>query len=372
MAHQRWFVWGAIAASALLLAACDGRDTPAAPSATPEVPAGPAATLVLAAPTQTPGGPTVTPSPTVPPTVTPTNSPPPPPPSATPTATETPGPYEHVIQSGDTCLGIAYQYGHIHPDVKRAIEQLNGIADCAILPGPGTTILIPRPTATPTEIGADLTQTAIATSAPPGLTLAATPAFAVKPYIVQAGDTLSSIAIMHDSSLRQICELNPLPGGIDCRACTWESPNCCCTRPVVLSEGQQINVPAPTPTPTFTPTFTGSETPTPTPTYRAPQPVSPPDGAQVTGSVRLTWLSVGVLQPGETYLITVRDETTGASYAGSTRQLSLDLPTSYLPNDGQPHEFAWQVSVVRLGDDGLYYPLGQVLPERRFTWLGWQ
>ncbi|MGQ9850567.1 MAG: LysM peptidoglycan-binding domain-containing protein [Aggregatilineaceae bacterium] len=369
MTIQRWLVWGVCV---LLLAACGSGNNSALLTATPRAFDTAAPTRVLAAPTQTPGGPTITPSPTLPPTVTPTDTPPPPPPSATPTATPTPGPFEHVIKSGDTCLGIAYQYGHVHPDVKRAIELLNGIADCAILPGPGTTILVPRPTATPTEIGADLTQTAIATSAPPNLALAATPSFAVKPYIVQAGDTLSSIAIIHDSSLRQICELNPLPGGIDCRACTWESPNCCCTRPVVLSEGQQINVPAPTPTPTFTPTFTGSETPTPTPTHRAPQPISPANGVQISGPVRLSWLSVGLLQADETYLVTVRDETTGAAYAGSTRQLSLDLPVAYLPQDGQQHVFVWQVSVVRLGQDGLYYPVGALVPEQRFTWLGWQ
>ena len=90
----------------------------------------------------------------------------------------------------------------------------------------------------------------MATSAPPKVTLDAAPSFAINAYVVEEGDTLSSIAIIHDSSLRQICELNPLPSGIDCGACTWESPNCCCMRPVVLSAGQQINVPAPTPTPT--------------------------------------------------------------------------------------------------------------------------
>ena len=357
---------------ALALAACGGSDRSAVPSLTPAEASPSGLEIAQAAPTQTPGGPTITPSRTLPPTITPTNSPLPPPPTEMPSPTATPGPYEHVIRSGDTCLGIAYLYGHVHPDVKTAVELLNGMADCSILPGPGSTILIPRPSATPTAIGADLTQTAVATSAPPRATLDAGPSFALETYVVQTGDTLSSIAIIHESSLRQICELNPLPGGIDCRACTWESPNCCCTRPVVLSAGQQINVPAPTPTPTYTPTFTGSETPTPTPTYRAPLPVAPGNEATVSGAVRLMWVAVGMLPPEDTYLVTVRDETTGVVFAGTTRQLSLDLPMSYLPPDGQPHVFAWQVSVVRLGADGLYYPLGAVVAERRFTWTGWE
>lgn len=315
--------------------------------------------------------PQIAPSLTLPPTVTPTQSPPPPPPTGTPTATGTPGAIEYVIQAGDTCLGIAMNFGHIHPQVKDAIEALNGIPDCAILPGPGSTILIPRPTFTPTQVGGDLTQTAVATSAPPNLTIPAGPSFSVQAYSVQDGDTLSSIAIEADSSLRQLCELNPLPDGLNCSGCTWESAHCCCPNPPVLSVGQQINVPAPTPTPTFTPTFTGSETPTPTPTYRAPQAVYPPGGATVAGEVRLAWLSVGILKDGEQFLVALRDETTGAVFNGTTRQLSLAVPAEYLPSDGQAHTFAWQVSVVITGADGLLYPVGGVLPEQRFTWSGW-
>ena len=240
------------------------------------------------------------------------------------------------------------------------------------MPGPGSTILIPIPTPTPTEVGADLTQTVVATSAPPMATLDAAPSFAVQAYSVQEGDTLSSIAIEFDSSLRQICELNPLPGGIDCGACVWESPNCCCSQAIVLSNGQQVNVPAPTPTPTFTPTFTGSETPTLTPTHRAPQPVYPSDGAMVAGTVRLTWLTSGVLAEAERYLVMLRDDTTGTVLNADTRQLSLDVPVDYLPSDGQPHTFVWTVTVVRLGEDGLFYPVGPAMPERRFTWTGWE
>ena len=311
-----------------------------------------------------------TPSPSLPPTVTLTATPPAPPATPTPTFTATPGPYEYVVQSGDTCWDIAYRFGHQDPAAIGAIEALNGTGACSTL-REGATILVPRPTATPTPLGADLTQTAVATAAPPMITLQAQQSFAVQNYTVQSGDTLSSIAIMFDSSLQQICELNPLPDGIDCGACTWESPNCCCTRPIVLSEGQVLNVPAPTPTPTFTPTFTGSETPTATPTYRAPAPIFPQAGDTVRGSLRLMWLSVGPLAADEAYLVALRDEASGAVFAATTRQLSLDVPPEFLAGGEAPRAFVWLVRVVRLGEDGLLHPLGGVVPEQGFTWESW-
>ncbi len=312
-----------------------------------------------------------TPSPTLPPTVTLTATPPAPPATPTLAFTDTPGPYEYVVQAGDTCWDIAYRFGHFDPAAIGAIEAANGEGTCSAL-REGATILVPRPTPTATPVGADLTQTAVATAAPPMITLQVQQSFAVQDYSVQSGDTLSSIAIRFDSSLQQICELNPLPDGIDCGACTWESPNCCCTRPIVLSEGQMLNVPAPTPTPTYTPTFTGSETPTYTPTYRAPAPIFPQADDQVRGPLRLTWLSVGPLAADEAYLVALRDENSGAVFAATTRQLSLDVPPDFLGAGAAPREFVWQVRVVRLGAaDGLLYPLGGVVPEQPFTWEGW-
>lgn len=367
MNRRAWIVLVAVVGMALLLAACGGsRDSAEQPTPPADEPA-----LAGAAQAGTPPRPTRTPSPTLPPTITPTESPPAPPPTETPVPTDTPEPYEHVIQTGDTCLGIAYQYGHTEPNVMAAIEELNNMRDCGVLPGPGTTLLIPRPTATATPIGADLTQTAVATAAPPQVTLDAGPSFAVQSYVVQDGDTLSSIAILFDSSLRQICELNPLPDGIDCGACNWESANCCCSRPVLVSVGLALNVPGTTPTPSPSPTFTGSETPTLTPTHRPPQPVFPARGATVSGPVRLTWVTVGPLAADETYLVTLRDETTGATFSATTRRLSLDVPYEYLPQDSAAHEFVWQVSVVRQGEDAMLYPTGGVVPEQPFTWSGW-
>ncbi len=367
---------GLMICMALLLVACgEKKDTPdnptpaPSPSPTDAAPTPLPTIEIVAVPTQTPGGPTVTPSRTVPPTITPTVSPTDSPPTETPTATGTPGPYEHVVQAGEECIPIAMEYGHVDLGVIAEIERLNGIS-CRALPL-GETILVPRPTATATPPGLDMTQTVVATSAPPMVTMAAGPSYSLQPYVVQDGDTLASIAIMADSSMRQICEINPLPNGINCSGCTFEQPNCCCPNPPVLSIGQTINIPAPPPTPTYTPTFTGSEPPTATPTHPAPRVVFPPDGATVAGQVRLAWLTSGVLAADEYYMVLVIDETTGQQFSTTTRQLSYDIPLDYLPDNGQALTFAWQVTVGWIGEDGLFYPSGAATPQQRFTWLGW-
>jgi len=371
---RRMFLFAAgLGALVLVVSACgDDSSPPDNPSPTAPVTASP--TVIAAAPTLTPGGPTRTPFPTVPPTITPTDTAPAPPPTDPPPPTETPGPFEHVIQPGDDCIGIAYQYGHrvFNQGVLDIMARLNNLASCNMLPGPGTTILVPRPTFTPTPAGMDMTQTIVATSAPPMITLDAPASIAVQSYVVRDGDTLSSIAIMNDSSLRQLCELNPLPEGIDCGGCRWESAHCCCPSPPLLSVGQSINVPAPTPTPTLTPTFTGSETPTLTPTHRAPEAVFPVDGATVAGPVRLAWLTAGKLADEETYLVTLRDDTAGEVFSTTTRRLSVDVPQDFLPLDGEARTFTWQVTVGRVGEDGLFYPTGGTMPERHFIWRGWE
>jgi hypothetical protein len=286
--------------------------------------------------------------------------------TATITPTPTAGPYEYVVQANDNCYNIAARHGHNSPAAVGAIEDLNHI-DCGSLQA-GQTILVPRPTATATPQGADMTQTAVATSIPPMMTLSTGPQFSLQAYTVQEGQALSEIAILNDSSLQQLCALNTGPDGIDCSACQWESPHCCCTSPILLRAGQQINVPAPTPTPTMTPTLTGSETPTLTPTHRAPQALYPVNGSTISGLVRLTWISVGPLAGDEYYLVTVRDQTAEIAFTDTTRQLSLEIPRDYLPTDGQAHTYSWQVSVARLGSDGYFYPVGSVVPEQSFTW----
>ena len=212
--RQLWMFAGIVVMLSLLATACSDSDpAPEEPTAVPTQE--PSSTVVLAAPTRTPAGPTLTPSPTFPPTVTPLPTAEAPAATDTPSPTDTPGPYEHVIQAGDFCLRIAAQYGHEDPDVIGEIERLNNV-NCSSLPGPGNTILVPIPTATPTQIGADLTQTVVATSAPPLLQFGTPQPISVQPYMVRDGDTLVSISIDNDTTLRQLCELNSLPGGLGC------------------------------------------------------------------------------------------------------------------------------------------------------------
>ncbi|NDJ76191.1 MAG: LysM peptidoglycan-binding domain-containing protein [Chloroflexi bacterium] len=311
------------------------------------------------------------PSPTLPPTITPTLSPTPGPPPSTPLPTNTPGPFVHRVAEGETCISIALNYGHNDLAVLGAIEDLNSIR-CSAL-SPGAELQIPRPTATPTQVGADLTQTAVATSAPPMLLATMSgPQFAVETYEIQAGDTLLGLSFEFDTSMRLLCEINPLPEGLDCSGCVLEGDNFYCPRPPTLSIGQQINVPAPPPPPTVTPTLTGNETSTPTPTHRPPEPVYPPHNSSVAGPVRLTWVTVGLLDEGEYYLVSLQDQTTGTSFDTITRQLSVDLPDAYLPADGQAHVFVWQVAVVRVAGDGLLHPISPVTASQTFTWRGWE
>lgn len=329
------------------------------PSDTPEI-QGSTPTLAVS-PTQ---GPTSTLRATFPPTLTPSYTPTPAPPSETPTATYTPGPFEHTLQQGEDCISIVYQYGHVDLDVLQEFYQLNGFAGCN-LPGPGNVVLVPRPTAI---------QGAVDPNAPPTPTYdprIGDPALyvAIGQYCVVEDDTLTSVALKNDTTLRRICEMNPLPNGLDCSGCDFSQSDVgFCPRPPVISIGQCLNVPGSTPTPTATASPSGMETPTPTPTHRAPTLVSPVNGGSLTGNVLLQWVSVGRLQANEYYVVEVLDETTGRIFNEATRSTSISLPPDFFPADNQPHSVVWRVSVQFLNEQGLFVPVGGRTPDYRFTW----
>jgi hypothetical protein len=363
---------------ALLIAACDDLtddQTPTAP--TPTVASTATITLTPSA------SPSALPSPsafplvsetvqltpptaTFPPTLTPTASGTPEPPTLTPSATFTPGPYEHTVRAGDDCIAIVYQYGHVDLDVLQEFYQLNNMGNNCLLPGPGAVVRVPRPTPKPGEEGVvQVGEVPEGPIFPPN----AQPIFAQATYCVVQDDTLTSIALKNDTSLRKVCELNPLPNGLDCRGCDFSQSDVgYCPNPPLLSVGQCFIVPGPTPTASGTPLPTGNETATPTPTHRAPDVVYPQNGLTVSGVVRLQWVSVGRLQPGEFYVVNLTDETAGVLFIDATRDTYIEIPQDYIPRDGQPHQITWWVSVQIQGQDGLFVPSGGRTPDYRFVW----
>jgi LysM repeat protein len=319
-------------------------------------------------PSPTPG---ITSSPPALATTLPTSQP------AVPTApaeiVPTEGPYVYVIQPDDT-LGYILQlqpwgYPPFDQGVIAAVVQLNNLASPNLLPAPGTELLIPRRTATPTPEGASATATsdaAIGVGERIGnITL---PQGAVAGcHTVVAGDSIISIADQYNTTLETLSQLNQNLNWFGCQFDQYSGgPRC---RPFI-TVGQCVNVPLPTPTPVPSATPSGSETPTPTPTYEAPRGFYPPDGAAAPPvPIRLSWVSVGQLGRDEVYFVEVQDTTLNTQWQQVTRNTAITLPDALIPTDGQPHQMRWRVTVARRGPEGFYDYIGAVGQWRTFQWF---
>lgn len=370
--HIRWVI-SSILCVGLLLAGCNfgiqGDVTPTVEPIVSETPSD-----ISQNPTMTPTLPAC-PTPTIPdnaPNVVqiaspvPTNTPGLPTETSTPTPTL--GPYEHTIREGEVLGSIVAQYGYFDPSIYAEVVRINpGIPNADTLPGPGTVILIPRQTATPIPIGIEETERAAATRGLEtfgGVTLPENTV--IDCHIVQEGETILGIAQQHNTTLEILSRLNPqilfsrcnfdlLTGGEECT--------------VSIFPGDCVNVPFPTPTPTLTPTPSGNETPTPTPTYAAPRVIFPPDGAVAQAGVfSLQWVSTGILHPDEAYLITIIDTTANTQPVYfTTRETAFELPSALIPTDGQPHVFTWSVNVAVRNENGVYRPISNATV-RTFQW----
>lgn len=289
-------------------------------------------------------------------------------PSLTPTVTPTPGPYEHLVQEGETLGYIVQLYGYRDTAIYSEVVRINDNVDSPDFLPVGEVIFIPRQTATPAPTAgtiADASQQQATAQPSGGGTSGATSTC----HAVRAGENVITIAEQYRTTLAVLAQLNPdpqlwngcnfaLPGG---------GPNC---SPFVV-EGQCFNVPLPTPTPTLSPTPSGSETPTATPTYPAPAMGFPPEGALARGQVRLYWVSAGVLLADEVYLVEVTDVTTQRYEAFVTKNTTLALPESWIPSDGQIHTISWTVSVARPDPiSEIYLRISGVNPPRTFQWQG--
>lgn len=301
---------------------------------------------------------------------TPTSTPAPP--TETPLPSPTPGPYEYTVKANDTLGYIIAQFGYTDLStgpgsiIDQVVRMNDSIQSADVLPGPGTVILIPRQTATPTPENVE-TATAVQATAVANLPNIPTSS-TISQYIVQPGDTIVGIAELYNTTLGILAALNPdLPGWFTCNLeIPSGGPNC----NVILRVGQAINVPAPTPTPTLSPTPSGNETATPTATFVAPVVIFPPEGASAgAGVFSLQWVGVGVLDADEAYLIQLTDLTANKIVLQAvTRDTSYPLPDSLIPTDGQPHNFSWTVYVAKPNADKVYGRVGGDPPEHTFTW----
>lgn len=274
------------------------------------------------------------------PTVTPTPSP------ETPTVTSTPQasytPLSYTVQQGDTCGGIGFAF---EVGAQSIILQNSLDSSCSLFIG--QLLLIPQPTFTATPQA----------SATLGELEATIAACNVEPYVVQAGETLSVIALTYGIPLEAIMEWNGL---------TTDT----------AFEGQHLSIPM------CMRAFVGGSTVTPTiaPPYPAPELLLPPDGSPFDSSndtIALQWASVGTLRGNEYYQVTIVDITGGQNrrISDEVKDTTFTVPTSFRPTDGRPHVFRWYVvTVAQIGVDADGLPVfingGPASDTRVFTWNG--
>lgn len=227
-------------------------------------------------------------------------------------------------------------------------------------------------------------------------------------YVVQAGDSLYSIATLYGTTVEALMMANGIADPVLIQVgqeliISWGTPTPTTTstpeptltptpEPTLTSTPEPTPTSTPTPTPTTTPTPTPSATPqptpqptpTPTPTtsafpYPAPALLAPADGQAFQGvdaAIVLNWASVGILAEDEWYVVKLRYEAQGVTQpprvwtkATSWRVLA-DL---YPPSDVEPRLLCWDVTVMRqthTGPDGT--PEGVVISPvsatRGFYW----
>ncbi len=342
----------------------------------PEQPPAPTDVIEIISTTEAPPSPRPSPAPTstvVPLEIAsqaPSDTPTPARPEASPTATSVY--FEYLVNEGETMYYILqlpqHGYGY-EPNVAATVVALNAnIPDADSVRG-GITILIPRPTLTPTPLGAESTQEFFATIGADDSSGVVLPAGAtVGCHTVEAGDAIIGVAVQHNTTLEILHGLNR---DLNWFGCNFTLPsggeNCA----PYLSIGQCVRVPLPTPLPTKFPTPSGDETATPTATKLAPRLLYPADGATVPAlPLLIQWVGLAGMNEADEYLIELVDQTLNQSLRQVTRANSFRVPAAFLPADGQRHVIQWRVSVARSNAQGVYNYVGAEGEWRTFEWLG--
>ena len=262
--------------------------------------------------------PTFTPNPTPTGTSTPT---------VTLTPLPTPTPRIHLVEGGETLEYIALRYG---VRVDRLID-LNEVEDVRAL-SVGQPLIIPSEQEL--EQNPDLVPL-------------------LRVYVIEEGDTLSSISYEIGTPMEAIVAANPNLN-LD-----------------LIFPGQEIIVPLSTPTPTATVTPLPTATRTPTPRYALPNLLSPYDGQIVQSpTLLLNWTSTRHLAEDEFYVVHLEwpDGATTEHWAQNT---SWRIFQQQRPANGV---ISWTVTIVRqtgTSSDGT--PVGRRLSRPASPqWFEWR
>ncbi len=273
-------------------------------------------------------------------------------PTATPRATATPTgsptpvpPLEYTVKNGDTPGRIALLYDLTVPEL---MSYNNKAEDDVIVVG--EVMKIPPPTPKPIDTA----------TAAPGTSTSGTATDFV--YTVQPGDTLSGIAEKFNLPMQRIENYNPEIQNIQS-----------------LHIGDQIKIPL-APTATFTPvpgaSSAGASTPTPIVQYAPVKLLTPLDREIFVGGsspILLQWLSSGILQSNELYLVEV-ERLGAATISARTRATSYHLmPDQYPAPDDANRLFKWRVMIVRQAgtgnDQAPAFRVVSPVSESSFEWL---
>lgn len=271
------------------------------------------------------------------------------PPTAPPTAyvlpTRTPVPLKkYTVVSGDTCGGIAKALGVPFSEFLR-VNQLNDAACSRLQIGDELIIPAPTPTPGPTE------------TLSPDYTPPPQPTTEGGTYVVKQGDSCSAIAAQFNISVDDLIQLNS---------------NLNLNQQCLIQVGDKLNVStanvatAPVATPYLLLAPTARES------YPPPQLLSPVDDGRISDTlVLLEWLSVGLLQPNEVYVVQIQPAGAITVPLYETRSTSLRV-SSELLGDQPERAIAWWVQVRRrIGEQNgmpIYREAGLPSPARRFIW----
>jgi hypothetical protein len=307
----------------------------------------------------------------------------------TPTETPEPGPCLQTASAGDTVYGMAIRCGHQDMAVVDLILEMNGM-DSAEELQLGQTLEIPWPT--PTPGGEPVEQTDPETGNQPEGQSEAAPEVILNEFgtpdllatyqnaeptlrpgqawhSVADGETILSIAVLYDTNLETLSQINPEIPFLQCDyGMDSGGPNCS----VMLYVGQRVRVPVPLPTRTPTPTPVGTLTPTPTATatFNAPYLLMPEDGKQFFADERVTlrWGGTGTLAENERYVVRVRDLEAGQDYTVLATDTAYELPGGWQPVDRNRHTFEWTISVASVDGQLNIVTEDHKTEPQQFTW----